>query len=173
MPPRKYSFSSFNPMCERFWKRLICLRSYVSINKLDLPITWDHMQRLKHWVRFQSFEMSRVHQTLSSKNCCDLGDNNCVKTHQVVSFLVVMVALLLPYIDFALTLPLDLALTLPSPIFDIASTLPWPRPGKRCKISSSGKFREMECAQNSVINDKGSPEICVFNIGVVWWNPQI
>ena len=32
-----------------------------------------------------------------------------------------------------------------------------PRPGKSCKLSSSGKFRDLQCPQSSV----------------AWWNPQI
>ena len=34
-------------------------------------------------------------------------------------------------------------------------------------ISSNGKFRDLKCPQNSMNHDKGSPEICVLNIGVV------
>ena len=46
------------------------------------------------------------------------------------------------------------------------------RPGKRCKLSPSGKS-EQQCPQNCVIRDKGSPEIWVLNVGVAWWNSQI
>ena len=47
------------------------------------------------------------------------------------------------------------------------------RPGKSCNSSSSGKFRILQCPQNSVIRDKGQRETCVLNVGVAWWNPQI
>ena len=42
------------------------------------------------------------------------------------------------------------------------------RPGKSCKLSSSGKFRILQCPQNSVIRDKGQIEICIWNVGVAW-----
>ena len=47
------------------------------------------------------------------------------------------------------------------------------RPGKSCKLSSSGKFKALQCPQNSVIDDNGWTEIYVLNVGVAWWNPQI
>ena len=47
------------------------------------------------------------------------------------------------------------------------------RPGKSYKSSSSGKFRMLQCPQNSVIRDKDQIETRVLNFGVVWWNPQI
>ena len=47
------------------------------------------------------------------------------------------------------------------------------RPGKSCELSSSGKFRALQCPSNSVIRDKGWTEICVSNGGVAWSNPQI
>ena len=47
------------------------------------------------------------------------------------------------------------------------------RSGKSCKSSSSGKFRCLQCPQNSVIHDKGWRDTCVLNVGVAWWNPQI
>ena len=47
------------------------------------------------------------------------------------------------------------------------------RPGKSCKLSSSGKFRILQCPQNSVICDKERRETCVSNVGVALWNPQI
>ena len=40
------------------------------------------------------------------------------------------------------------------------------RPGKSCESSSSGKFRALQCPQNSVIHDKGQRETCVSNVGV-------
>ena len=47
------------------------------------------------------------------------------------------------------------------------------RPGKSCKWSSSGKFRALQCPQNSVNCDTGWSKIYVLNVGVAWWNPQI
>ena len=47
------------------------------------------------------------------------------------------------------------------------------RPGKGCKLSSSGKFCALQCPQKSVIRNNGWTEINVLNIGVAWWNPQI
>ena len=48
-----------------------------------------------------------------------------------------------------------------------------PRPEKCCKMSSSGEFRSLQCLQNSVIHDKGWPEICFIPVGLAWWNRQI
>ena len=48
----------------------------------------------------------------------------------------------------------------------------WTRPGKSCKSSLSGKFRILQCSQNSVIHNKGQRETSVLNVGVKWWNPQ-
>ena len=39
------------------------------------------------------------------------------------------------------------------------------RPGKSCKLSSSKKFIDLECPQNSVTRDKRLPELCVL----IWW----
>ena len=39
-----------------------------------------------------------------------------------------------------------------------------PRPGKSCKLSSSSKFRILQCPQNSVIPDKGQRETCLLNV---------
>ena len=47
------------------------------------------------------------------------------------------------------------------------------RPGNSCKLSSSGKFKNLQCPQNSVIRDKGWPEIYTLNVGVAWWNHNI
>ena len=47
------------------------------------------------------------------------------------------------------------------------------RPGKSCKLSSSGKFRALQCPQNSVIPHIGWTEMYVLNVVVTWWNPQI
>ena len=44
------------------------------------------------------------------------------------------------------------------------------RPGKSCKLSSSGKLRDLQCPQNGVSCDK---EICALIVGVAWWNRQI
>ena len=51
--------------------------------------------------------------------------------------------------------------------------LGWARPGKSCQFSSRGKFRILQCPQNSVIRDKGRRESCELNAGVVWSNPPI
>ena len=40
------------------------------------------------------------------------------------------------------------------------------RPGKSCKLSSSGKFRALQCPQNSVIRDNRSTKISALNVGV-------
>ena len=47
------------------------------------------------------------------------------------------------------------------------------RPGKSCKMSSSGRFKVSKYPQNSVIRDKGRPKLFVLNIGVAWSTPQI
>ena len=39
-------------------------------------------------------------------------------------------------------------------------------PGKSCKSSLSGKFRILQCPQNSVIRDEGQRETCASNLGV-------
>ena len=41
------------------------------------------------------------------------------------------------------------------------------RPGKSCKLSSSGKFRALQCPQNSVIRNKGRNGTCALNVVVV------
>ena len=38
------------------------------------------------------------------------------------------------------------------------------RPGKSCKLSSSGKLGILQCPQNSVIRNKGQRETCVLNV---------
>ena len=45
--------------------------------------------------------------------------------------------------------------------------------GKSCESSSSGKFKALQCPQNSAIRDNGWTDLFVLNVGVVWWNPQI
>ena len=40
------------------------------------------------------------------------------------------------------------------------------RPGKSCKLHSSGKFRILQCPQNSMIRVKGQRETCASNLGV-------
>ena len=40
------------------------------------------------------------------------------------------------------------------------------RPGKSYKLSSSGKFRILQCPQNSMIRVKGQRETCASNFGV-------
>ena len=50
---------------------------------------------------------------------------------------------------------------------------PQARPGKSCESSSIGKFRILKCLLNTVICEKGQREICVLNVGVARWNPQI
>ena len=47
------------------------------------------------------------------------------------------------------------------------------RQGKSYKSFSSGKFRILQCPQNSGICDNRWTEIYVSNVGVTWWNPQI
>ena len=50
--------------------------------------------------------------------------------------------------------------------------MPWRKhplyssPEKSCKWSSSGKFRALQCPQNSVICDNGWTERYVLNVGV-------
>ena len=45
------------------------------------------------------------------------------------------------------------------------------RPEKSCKSSLCGKFRALQCPQNSVIRGNGWTEIYVVNVTVACWNP--
>ena len=47
------------------------------------------------------------------------------------------------------------------------------RHGKSFNLSSSGKFRAVQCPQNSMIHDKWWPEMCKLNVAVAWLIPQI